>query len=82
MCLFQRTKSMEKMIRSKRIFLQVSPHLPNHTIQKGFPANLCLIFARIAPGIAVTEEVLLKQHEHENFRTRPGYGFFGGHSFP
>jgi hypothetical protein len=69
----QRTQSMEKMIRSKKIFLQVSPHLPHHTIQKGFPAKLCLIFARIVPGIAVMEGVSVWPRERENFWTRPGY---------
>jgi hypothetical protein len=78
----KRTKSMEKMIRSNKIFLQVSPHLPNHTIQKGFPAKLCLIFARIAPGIAVMEGVSVWPRERENFWTRPGYAVFGGHFMP
>jgi hypothetical protein len=70
------------MIRAKNIFLPVCPSPPNHITQKGFLAKFCPIFARIAPGNAVMEGVLLEQRECENFRTRPGYGIFGGHLMP
>ncbi len=33
------------MIRSKKVFLHVSPYPPNHITQKGFLAKLCPIFA-------------------------------------
>jgi len=33
------------MFRSEHIFLPIYPVTPNHTIQKGFPAKFCSIFA-------------------------------------
>jgi hypothetical protein len=56
----------------------ISVRLPSERGRKNIPGTVCLIFARIAPGIAFTEEVLLWTHERENFWTRPGYALFGG----
>jgi hypothetical protein len=81
-CLILCPKSTGKMIRSKKALLHVSPYPPNQITQKGFLAKLCPIFARIAPGIAVKEEILLWQRECENVWMRPGYGVFGGHFMP
>ncbi len=45
------------MIRSKKIFLPVSPSPPNHITQQGFLAKLCPIFALSAISCRVNTTV-------------------------
>jgi len=66
------------MIRSKNIFLPVSPSPPNHITQQGFLAKLCPIFALSAITCPVNTTVV----SLNALVYRPSYAIFDGHLMP